>query len=440
MIDFAKYHHRLDQVNPIRIHGKVTEIIGLVVEGNGPAASIGELCGIFPVGSTKPVTAEVVGFRKGKVLLMPLQTTQGLSPGCKIVSLARKASVNVGKNLLGRVIDGLGNPIDNKEPIECESDYPIYADPINPLARGRIATPMDLGIRALNGVLSCGRGQRMGIFSGSGVGKSILLGMMARNTNADVNVIGLIGERGREVREFLEKNLGKKGLAKSVVVVAGSDMHPLIRMRAAYVATSISEYFRDQGRNVLLMVDSLTRFAMAQREIGLSVGEPPAAKGYTPSVFSLLPKLLERSGIMEGRGSITGLYTILVEGDDFNEPIADAARSILDGHVILTRELASKNHYPAIDVLHSSSRVMLDIVDDEHKQMARKIIQILAAYKKAEDLINIGAYVQGSNPEIDYAVTMIDRVNGFLKQDIDDKIDFHQTIHQMRALFASSAK
>jgi flagellum-specific ATP synthase len=440
MIDFAKYHHRLDQVNPIRIHGKVTEIIGLVVEGNGPAASIGELCGIFPVGSTKPVTAEVVGFRKGKVLLMPLQTTQGLSPGCKIVSLARKAGVNVGKNLLGRVIDGLGNPIDNKEPIECESDYPIYADPINPLARGRIATPMDLGIRALNGVLSCGRGQRMGIFSGSGVGKSILLGMMARNTDADVNVIGLIGERGREVREFLEKNLGKKGLAKSVVVVAGSDMHPLIRMRAAYVATSISEYFRDQGRNVLLMVDSLTRFAMAQREIGLSVGEPPAAKGYTPSVFSLLPKLLERSGIMEGRGSITGLYTILVEGDDFNEPIADAARSILDGHVVLTRELASKNHYPAIDVLHSSSRVMLDIVDDEHKQMARKIIQILAAYKKAEDLINIGAYVQGSNPEIDYAVTMIDRVNGFLKQDIDDKIDFHQTIHQMRALFASSAK
>jgi flagellum-specific ATP synthase len=440
MIDFAKYHHRLDQVNPIRIHGKVTEIIGLVVEGNGPAASIGELCGIFPVGSTKPVTAEVVGFRKGKVLLMPLQTTQGLSPGCKIVSLGRKASVNVGKNLLGRVIDGLGNPIDNKKPLECESDYPIYADPINPLARGRIATPMDLGIRALNGVLSCGKGQRMGIFSGSGVGKSILLGMIARNTDADVNVIGLIGERGREVREFLEKNLGKKGLAKSVVVVAGSDMHPLIRMRAAYVATSISEYFRDHGKNVLLMVDSLTRFAMAQREIGLSVGEPPAAKGYTPSVFSLLPKLLERSGIMEGRGSITGLYTVLVEGDDFNEPIADAARSILDGHVVLTRELASKNHYPAIDVLHSSSRVMLDIVDDEHRQMSRKIIQILAAYKKAEDLINIGAYVQGSNPEIDYAVTMIDRVNGFLKQDIDEKIDFQQTIHQMRALFASPAK
>lgn len=437
MIDFAKYHRLLGQVNTIRIHGKVTEIIGLVVEGNGPAVSIGELCGIFPAGSAKPVTAEVVGFKKGKVLLMPLQTIQGLSPGCKIVSLGRKAGVNVGKSLLGRVIDGLGNPIDNKGPIECESDYPIYADPINPLARGRIAEPVDLGIRALNGVLCCGKGQRMGIFAGSGVGKSILLGMMARNTNADVNVIGLIGERGREVREFLEKNLGKEGLARSVVVVAGSDMHPLIRMRAAYVATSISEYFRDLGENVLLMVDSLTRFAMAQREIGLSVGEPPAAKGYTPSVFSLLPKLLERSGIMEKRGSITGLYTILVEGDDFNEPIADAARSILDGHVVLSRELASKNHYPAIDVLQSVSRVMLDIVDDEHRQMARKIIQILAAYKKAEDLINIGAYVQGSNPEIDYAVTMIDRVNGFLRQDIDEKIDFEQTINQMRALLAT---
>lgn len=435
MIDFAKYHRALGQVNSIRIHGKVTEIIGLVVEGNGPAASIGELCGIFPSGSANPVTAEVVGFKKGKVLLMPLQTIQGLSPGCKIVSLGRKAGVNVGKNLLGRVIDGLGNPIDNKGSIECESDYPIYADPINPLERGRIAEPVDLGIRALNGILSCGKGQRMGIFAGSGVGKSILLGMMARNTNADVNVIGLIGERGREVREFLEKNLGQKGLARSVVVVAGSDMHPLIRMRAAYVATSISEYFRDLGKNVLLMVDSLTRFAMAQREIGLSVGEPPAAKGYTPSVFSLLPKLLERSGIMEKRGSITGLYTILVEGDDFNEPIADAARSILDGHVVLSRELATKNHYPAIDVLHSVSRVMLDIVDDEHRQMARRIVQILATYKKAEDLINIGAYVKGSNPEIDHAITMIDRVNGFLKQDINEKIDFHQTIKQMRALF-----
>ena len=438
MIDFARYHRLLEQANPIRLYGKVSEIIGLVVEGQGPAASIGQLCGIFSGGTDQPLHAEVVGFKKGKVLLMPLQSIQGLSPGCKIVSLGRKASINVGKNLLGRVIDGLGRPIDNKGPLDCHTEYPIYADPINPLHRGRIKEPVDLGIRALNGVLCCGKGQRMGIFSGSGVGKSVLLGMIARNTDADVNVIGLIGERGREVREFLEKNIGKEGLARSVVVVAGSDMHPLIRMRAAYVATTISEYFRDIGKNVLLMVDSLTRFAMAQREIGLSVGEPPTAKGYTPSVFSLLPKLLERSGIMEESGSITGLYTILVEGDDFNEPIADAARSILDGHIVLDRELASKNQYPAIDVLRSISRVMIDIVDDEHKQMANKIINILATHKKAEDLINIGAYVQGSNREIDYAITMIHRVNGFLKQNIDEKIDFKQTKDQMRALFAAT--
>ena len=438
MVDYGEYHRILDQINPIRVHGKVSEIVGLVVVGHGPVASIGEICGIFQGGSDKPLPAEVVGFKNGKVLLMPLQSLQGLGPGCRIVSLGRKASVNVGKNLLGRVIDGLGNPIDNKGPVECECEYPIYADPINPLKRGRIAEPLDLGIRALNGVLSCGKGQRMGIFSGSGVGKSILLGMIARNTDADVNVIGLIGERGREVREFLEKNLGKDGLARSVVVVAGSDMHPLIRMRAAYVATSISEYFRDRGKEVLLMVDSLTRFAMAQREIGLSVGEPPATKGYTPSVFSLLPKLLERSGNLEDHGSITGLYTILVESDDFNEPISDSARSILDGHIFLTRELANKNHYPAIDVLQSVSRVMIDIVDDEQRQMAGKIVNILATYRKAEDLINIGAYVNGSNPGIDDAIAMIDRVNGFLKQDMDERIDFHQTKVQMRALFETS--
>jgi flagellum-specific ATP synthase len=435
MINYEKYHRLIDQANLIRVHGKVSEIVGLVVVGHGPVASIGDICGIYQGGADTPLPAEVVGFKNGKVLLMPLHSLQGLGPGCKIVSLGRKASVNVGKNLLGRVIDGLGNPIDDKGPIECECEYPIYADPINPLKRGRIAEPLDLGVRALNGILSCGKGQRMGIFSGSGVGKSVLLGMIARNTEADVNVIGLIGERGREVREFLEKNLGKEGLARSVVVVAGSDMHPLIRMRAAYVATSISEYFRDLGKEVLLMVDSLTRFAMAQREIGLSVGEPPATKGYTPSVFSLLPKLLERSGSLEGSGSITGLYTVLVESDDFNEPISDSARSILDGHVFLTRELANKNHYPAIDVLQSVSRVMLDIVDERHRQMAGDIVDILATYKKAEDLINIGAYVNGSNPAIDYAIRMVDRVKGFLKQDMNEKINFHQTKLQMESLF-----
>lgn len=439
VIDYSKYHRLLKQAKPILTHGKVSEIVGLIVEGHGPAASIGEICGIFPAGAGKPISAEVVGFKKGKVLMMPLQSTQGLGPGCKIMSLNRKASVRVGGDLLGRVVDGIGNPIDNKGPIECDCEYPIYADPINPLDRGRIAQPVDLGIRAINGILTCGKGQRMGIFAGSGVGKSLLLGMMARNTNADVNVIGLIGERGREVREFLEKNLGKEGLARSVVVVAGSDMHPLIRMRAAYVATSISEYFRDRGKDVLLMVDSLTRFAMAQREIGLSVGEPPSNKGYTPSVFSLLPKLLERSGNLEAFGSITGLYTILVEGDDFNEPISDSARSILDGHITLSRDLANKNHYPAIDVLQSISRVMIDIVDEEQRKMAGEMIHILATYKKAEDLINIGAYAQGSNREIDYAIAMIDRVNAFLKQELNEKIDLTQTRLQMRNLFMKPA-
>lgn len=435
-LDLAKYRRSLERVNPIKVYGKVSEIVGLVVEGHGPAASIGELCTLFPNGY-KPVIAEVVGFKKGKVILMPLENVQGLGPGCTIKSQGRKASVKVGRNLLGRVIDGSGNPIDNKGPIYAEEEYPLYAEPINPLLRGRISDPIDFGVKVLNGLFSCGKGQRMGIFAGSGVGKSVLMGMIARNTNADVNVIGLIGERGREVREFLEKNLGEEGLARSVVVVAASDMHPLIRMRAAYVATTISEYFRDQGRDVLLMVDSLTRFAMAQREIGLSVGEPPTTKGYTPSVFSLLPKLLERAGKVEDRGSITGLYTILVEGDDFNEPISDAARSILDGHLYLSRDLASKNHYPCVDVLNSISRVMIDIVSDEQKNLASKILNILATYKKAEELINIGAYVHGSNAEIDYAISMINQVNAFLRQDINERHDFEQTIEMMKALFSA---
>ncbi len=433
-IDLSRYEHILKRINPIRVNGKVSEIVGLMVEGNGPAASIGEVCGIVPVNGDLPLEAEVVGFKNGRVLLMPLESIQGLGPGCKILSMGRKASIGVGQELLGRVIDGMGNPIDNKGPIRFEDEYPIYADPINPLDRGRITEPMDMGIRAINGLFTCGKGQRMGIFAGSGVGKSVLMGMIARNTKADVNVIGLIGERGREVREFLEKNLGEEGLARSVVVVAASDMHPLIRMRAAYVATSVSEYFRDQGSDVLLMVDSLTRFAMAQREIGLSVGEPPTTKGYTPSVFSMLPKLLERSGIVEGVGSITGLYTILVEGDDFNEPISDAARSILDGHIALSRTLANKNHYPAIDALGSISRVMIDIVDEDHKKKANDLLNILATYKKAEDIINIGAYVSGSNPGIDYAVKMADRVDAYLRQNIGEKIDFAQAKAQLLQL------
>jgi flagellum-specific ATP synthase len=437
LIDFNKYHHALKKVKPIKVNGKVSEVVGLMVEGHGPGTSIGEMCRIFPNGSGDLLRAEVVGFKKGKVLLMPLDDMHGIGPGCRIDSSGKKATVKVGRRLLGRIIDGLGNPIDDKGPIELEEEYPIYADPINPLKRGRIVEPMDLGIRVLNGILTVGKGQKMGIFSGSGVGKSVLLGMIARYTKADVNVIGLIGERGREVREFVEKNLGKEGLSRSVLVVATSDRHPLIRMRAAYLATSISEYFRDQGKDVLLMVDSLTRFAMAQREVGLSVGEPPATKGYTPSVFSLLPKLLERVGTVEGKGSVTGLYSVLVEGDDFNEPIADAARSILDGHVVLSRAIAAKNRYPAVDILESISRVMIDIVDGEQKKKANDLINLVASYQKAEDLINIGAYVDGSNPEIDYAVKMISRVNAYLKQDIEERVSLERSRKELFDLFNS---
>ncbi|HVO65602.1 MAG TPA: flagellar protein export ATPase FliI [Syntrophales bacterium] len=424
MFDFDKCHRLIELTNPIKVCGKVSQVIGLVVEGQGPCSSVGEMCEIYANGHKNPLSAEVVGFRTDKVLMMPLDEIRGVGPGSRIVSLGKKADTRVGRGLLGRVIDGMGNPIDGKGPIEFQTEYPIYFSPINPLWRKRITDVMDLGIRSINALLTCGKGQKMGIFSGSGVGKSVLLGMMAKNTRADVNVIGLIGERGREVREFLEKNLGKEGLDRSVVVVATSDTHPIIRMRAAYVATSIAEYFRDQGNDVLLMVDSLTRFAMAQREVGLSIGEPPTTKGYTPSVFSLMPKLLERVGAVEGKGSITGLYAILVEGNDFDEPIADAARSILDGHIVLSRDLAAKNHYPAVDVLNSISRVMIDIVSDEHKGKAGHILNILATYKKAEDLINIGAYVKGSNREVDFAIEMIGRVNTFLMQAIDEKVSF----------------
>ncbi len=435
IIPFEKYKQILHKTNPIRVNGKVRQIVGLVVEGSGPATSIGEVCQILPHGESGPINAEVVGFKRGKVLLMPLESMRGVGPGCRIVSLGKKAEVKVGRNILGRVIDGLGNPIDNKGPIDIEEEYPIYADPINPLKRGRISEPIDLGVRVLNALLTFGKGQRMGIFSGSGVGKSVLLGMMARHTKADVNVIGLIGERGREVREFLEKDLGPEGLSRSVVVVATSDTHPLIRMRAAYVATSLSEYFRDQGKDVLLMLDSLTRFAMAQREVGLSVGEPPTTKGYTPSVFSLLPKLLERVGSLEGKGSVTGLYTVLVEGGDFDEPIADSARSILDGHICLTRQLAVKNHYPAVDILASISRVMRDVVDAEHSKCANEVMNIVATYRKAEDLINIGAYVEGSNAEIDYARKMIERVNQFVRQEIDECAGFEESKKALFDLF-----
>jgi flagellum-specific ATP synthase len=434
-VDLTKYHACLESVCPIRAIGRVTNVVGLVIEAHGPVSCLGTVCDIYTSNKNTTIAAEVSGFKDNKVLLMPLEEIHGIAPGCKVVARQQRAVLPVGSGLLGRVIDGLGNPIDGKGPIKTECEYPIYATALNPLQRKRIRQPLDLGIRAINGLLTVGCGQRVGVFAGSGVGKSVLLGMIARKTKADVNVIALIGERGREVNEFIDKELGPEGLSRSVIVVATSDRLPLIRMRGAFIATAIAEFFRDQGRDVNLMMDSVTRFAMAQREIGLALGEPPTTKGYTPSVFTILPKLLERAGTSANNGTITGLYTVLVEGDDSNEPIADAVRSILDGHINLSRDLAMQNHYPAIDVLGSISRVMVDVVADGHRKNADQFKEILATYRKAEDLINIGAYVTGSNSKIDYAIEMIDRINSYLRQDLNETVLFDDSISQLEALF-----
>jgi flagellum-specific ATP synthase len=436
-LSLDKYHGCLNATCAIQAYGKVTNVVGLVIEAQGPVSRLGTVCDIYTKGHMHKITAEVLGFRDNKVMLMPLEEIRGIGPGCPIVARQQRAVIPVGFGLLGRIIDGLGNPIDGKGTISAESEYPLYGTPINPLSRKRISQPLDLGIRTINGLLTVGCGQRMGIFAGSGVGKSVLLGMIARKTAADVNVIALIGERGREVNEFIEKELGEEGLKRSVIVVATSDHLPLIRVRGAFIATAIAEFFRDQGRHVNLMMDSVTRFAMAQREIGLALGEPPTTKGYTPSVFTLLPKLCERAGTSANRGTITGLYTVLVEGDDTNEPIADALRSILDGHINLTRDLANQNHYPAIDVLSSISRVMDDIIDSDQRRLANKLKETLAVYRKAEDLINIGAYVAGSNPKIDYAIKMIDPINRYLKQGIDTTTNYKESISQLAQLFDS---
>ena len=424
----------LDNFNPLHVYGKVIRVVGIVIEGHGPGSAVGDLCNIYPRLGGDPICAEVVGFQDNRIFLMPVGQINGIGPGCKIVDLRSKPLVKVGPGMLGRIIDGMGMPIDDKGQLDFETDYPIYAAPINPLKRAIIREPLDVGVKAVNGLITCGRGQRMGIFSGSGVGKSILLGMIAKNTNADVIVIALIGERGREVREFIEKDLGTEGLKKAVVVAVTSDQPPLIRIRGAFTATAIAEYFRDQGKNVLLLMDSVTRFAMAQREVGLSVGEPPTTKGYTPSVFALLPQLLERAGSVSDKGSITGLYAVLVEGDDMNDPVADSVRSILDGHIVLSRDLATKNHYPAIDVLQSISRVMIDVVDEEHLLISRKIKEILDTYKKSEDLIKIGAYVRGSNKKTDHAIAMIDKINSFLQQNLNEKITLKECLSEMKKL------
>ena len=437
-VDLTKYHTCLESTCSIRATGRVTDVVGLVVEAHGPVSCLGTVCDIYAKHNDHKIAAEVSGFKNNNVLLMPLEEILGIGPGCRVVARQQKAAVSVGSGMLGRVIDGLGNPIDGKGPIMSEDEYPIYATSINPMRRKRICQPLDLGIRIINGLFTVGCGQRMGVFAGSGVGKSVLLGMIARKTRADVNVIALIGERGREVNDFIAKELGQQGMERSVIVVATSDRLPLIRMRGAFLATAIAEYFRDQGNHVNLMMDSVTRFAMAQREIGLALGEPPTTKGYTPSVFNLLPKLLERAGTSANRGTITGLYTVLVEGDDANEPIADALRSLLDGHINLSRDLAMENHYPAIDVLSSISRVMDDIIDDKHKQNARRFKQILATYRKAEDLINIGAYVAGSNPKIDFAIKMFERIMAYSKQAIEESVNFEDSLAQLDILFENN--
>lgn len=409
----------LDQIDPVVVAGRVVQAIGIVIEGSGPMATVGELCEISREDGGEPIAAEVVGFRGDRVLLMPLGEMQGIGPGSLITMTGRVASVPVGRNLLGRVLDGLGRPLDEKGDITSAVRYPLHAGAPNPLKRARIREPLDLGIRAINGFLTCGRGQKMGIFSGAGVGKSVLLGMISRYTKADVNVIALVGERGREVKEFLERDLGEAALQRSVVVVATSDQAPLVRLRAALVATAIAEYFRDAGQQVLLLMDSLTRLAYSQREIGLAIGEPPATKGYTPSVFTMLPKILERVGTGPGPGAITGLYTVLVDGDDLTDPIADAVRSILDGHIVLSRALAARNHFPAIDLLQSTSRVMRDIVGREHQAAAGTVMELIARYRQSEDLILLGAYKQGMNGALDRAVQLQDAINGYLRQDID---------------------
>jgi len=432
--DIDKYHQALETFSPVRASGRVLKMVGLVIESQGPPTAMGGICTIYPKGGQASVKAEVLGFKGNRVLLQPLEDIRGIGPGSLVVAEQHKAYVNVGNRLLGRVVDGLGIPIDGKGPLACHRQYPIYARPANPLDRRRINKTMATGVRVVDGLLTVGYGQRLGIFAGSGVGKSVLLGMIARRSSADVNVIALIGERGREVNEFIERELGSEGLARSVVVVATSDRLPLIRMRGAFIATAIAEYFRDQGLNVNLMMDSVTRFAMAQREVGLALGEPPTSRGYTPSVFALLPQLLERAGTSADEGSITGLYTVLVEGGDMDEPVADAVRGILDGHIVLSRDLAMQNHYPAIDVLQSVSRVMSEIVDPRHLADAGRLKSILATYRKSEDLINIGAYVAGSNPAIDEAVQKIDTINTYLCQSNEESTPFEEGLAQMAGI------
>jgi flagellum-specific ATP synthase len=435
-VTLEAYFQKLQQLDPIKTIGSVKRAVGLVVESQGPPVSVGELCEIVGAGRKEKIPAEVIGFRDNYVLCMPLYKVHGVKLGDKVVCRKKQASIPVSPALLGRIIDAMGNPIDDLGAIECEEEYALQPSGTNPLGRKNIDETLGTGIRTIDGLLTCGKGQRIGIFGGSGVGKSTLLGMMARYTSADVNVISLVGERGREVRAFIEKDLGPEGLRRSVVVVSTSDQPPLLRIRAALVATTLAEYFRDRGKDVLLVMDSITRFAMAQREVGLAAGEPPSSKGYTPSVFALLPRLVERAGNFRSGGSITGFYTVLVEGDDMNDPVADSVRSLLDGHIVLSRELAFRNHYPCIDVLSSISRLMPDLVPMQYLQKSGRIREWLSTYQKAEDMINIGAYAKGSNPKIDIALKKIDAVNLFLKQRHDESVTIEHALSAVENLTA----
>lgn len=433
LVNWELYYQKLARVNSIVKRGRVTQVIGLTIEAQGLNAQVSELCHITSAEGQASIPAEVMGFRDERTLLMPLGEMHGIGPGSTVRATGSLLKVPVGEGLLGRVLDGLGNPIDGKGPISSSSAYPVAGSVPHPLGRIPISQPLETGVRAIDSFLTVGKGQRIGIFAGSGVGKSTTMGMIARHARANVSVIALIGERGREVQEFIQRDLGPDGLARSVVVVSTSDQPALVRLKGAWVATAIAEYFRDQGQDVTFMMDSVTRFAMAQREIGLAIGEPPAMKGYTPSVFALLPKLMERTGAGE-RGTITGFYTVLVEGDDLTEPITDAVRSILDGHIVLSRELATQNHYPAIDVLDSVSRVMPAITDKPHRAAASQLRDLLATYNKASDLINIGAYAHGSNPAIDRAITLMPSILDFLRQGAHDPTPYDETLHQLHKI------
>jgi len=436
--DYQNYSVALKNSELIRAKGQVVQVIGLIIEALLQGVSLGELCYVKSPDKTKIYPCEVVGFKARRVMLMPLVNMEGIGAGCEIIATNKQVSVKVGPGLLGRVLDGLGNPIDGKGPILAEDMYPLIRQAPNPMKRKRIDTVLPTGVRVIDGFLTFGSGQRVGLFAGSGVGKSTLLGMIARNAKSDIGVICNVGERGREVLEFIEDCLGEEGLKRSVVVAATSDTSSLERVKAAYTATAISEYFRDQGKKVFLMMDSVTRFAMAQREIGLAVGEPPASKGYPPSVFALLPQLLERTGMGE-KGSITALYSVLVEGGDMDEPVADAVRGILDGHIVMDRKIASQNIYPAIDVLPSVSRLFPTLATKEHMKAASEVRSILSTYNEAVDLINIGAYVRGSNAQIDHAISMIDQVNSFRKQGVLEPTEFQDSVNAITQLGTKTA-